>query len=257
MKDTQKRHRGARALPAALAALLVAGCGHPSGGGFVQPVTSPGAATADSASGSPLLPDPRLTPGATLDVTVRDISVPGYTRKVRDVPVEVKRQVYDEYGIAHHPPGQYEVDHLISLELGGSNSIKNLWPQSYVTHPWNAHVKDDLENRLHDLVVSGQVPLATAQHDISTNWIAAYKKYMGSSEPLPVTHSYARSRRRRTFRPTASPDVPVEGAAGQVWVNTRSGKYFQPGSPYYGHTKEGRYMTETQAQQQGYIAARG
>jgi 5-methylcytosine-specific restriction endonuclease McrA len=50
----------------------------------------------------------------------------GYTKKVRNVPVEMKREVYEEYGVTSHDPGDYEVDHLIPLELGGSNSIKNL-----------------------------------------------------------------------------------------------------------------------------------
>jgi hypothetical protein len=75
------------------------------------------------------------TPGATLPVTVTDLAVPGYTKKVRNVPQSLKEKVYAEYGIRHHAPGEYEVDHLISLELGGSNSIRNLWPESYVTQP--------------------------------------------------------------------------------------------------------------------------
>jgi 5-methylcytosine-specific restriction endonuclease McrA len=51
-------------------------------------------------------------------------------QKVRNVPAEMKRQVYHEYGITSHGSGEYEIDHLIPLELGGSNSIKNLWPES-------------------------------------------------------------------------------------------------------------------------------
>ena len=49
------------------------------------------------------------------------------------------------------------VTRLISLELGGSNSIRNLWPESYRTEPWNARTKDTLENRLHELVCSGKL----------------------------------------------------------------------------------------------------
>lgn len=129
------------------------------------------------------LPNAKLTPGATLDVTKDDICTPGYSKKVRDVPVTVKKQVYAEYNV-QYVPHAYEVDHLISLELGGSNSIRNLWPESYSIY-WNAHVKDALENRLHSLVCNGTVSMQDAQKAISTDWIAAYKNYFHTNEPLP------------------------------------------------------------------------
>src|SRR5438045_5074044 len=50
------------------------------------------------------LPDPQLTPGDTLEVTKEDICVPGYSSKVRDVPEDLKRKVYAEYGITTHRP---------------------------------------------------------------------------------------------------------------------------------------------------------
>jgi hypothetical protein len=131
-----------------------------------------------ASSSLPIVPDPQLTPGATLEVTTSDICVPGYTKKVRHVPAAIKQQVYAAYGIQNHAPREYEIDHLIPLELGGSNAMKNLWPQSYQTQPWNAHVKDRLENVLHRLVCSGQLGLDTAQRDIATDWIAAYHKYI-------------------------------------------------------------------------------
>jgi hypothetical protein len=61
---------------------------------------------------APIRPDPKLTPGATFDVTLQDISSPGYSKKVRHVTSEVKREVFAEYGITGHHPGEYEVDHL-------------------------------------------------------------------------------------------------------------------------------------------------
>ena len=80
-----------------------------------SPVPRP--APADTAYASlPIRPDSALTPGAALAVTVVDICTPGYSRKVRDVPSGVKQEVYAAYGIAHHDPGAFEVDHLISLE---------------------------------------------------------------------------------------------------------------------------------------------
>ena len=128
------------------------------------------------------LPNSSLTPGDALDVTPDDICTPGYSKKVRDVPESVKRQVYESYRITSHQPREYEVDHLISLELGGSNSTRNLWPESYLPDPWNAHVKDRVENKLHSLVCSGQMDLKMAQHEIATDWIAAYRKYVGGPE---------------------------------------------------------------------------
>ena len=111
-------------------------------------------------------------------MTARDICVRGYAKKVRNVPAAVKRAVYVRYHIGAHRVGDYEVDHLISLELGGSNAIENLWPESYRTQPMNAHTKDALENRLHALVCSGTLSLPAAQHAIATDWVAAYHTYM-------------------------------------------------------------------------------
>jgi len=41
---------------------------------------------------TPILPDPKLTPGDTFDVTAEDVCVPGYAKKVRAVPAWLKRQ---------------------------------------------------------------------------------------------------------------------------------------------------------------------
>jgi hypothetical protein len=71
------------------------------------------------------------------------------------------------------------VDHLISLELVGADVAANLWPQSYDTQPWNAHLKDKLEDWLHALVCAGRLPLEQAQREIAVDWIAAYEKYVG------------------------------------------------------------------------------
>ena len=141
------------------------------------------------------------------------------------------------------------VTRLISLELGGSNSIKNLWPESYRTTPWNARVKDRLEDKLHELVCSGQLDLQTAQRAIASNWIEAYKKYVG---PQPKALGRPSEDERAEMAPVATP-----AAAGQVWVNTKSGKYWLPGSRYYGKTKQGEYMSETDARAKGYSPANG
>ena len=73
-----------------------------------------------------------------VEIIAQDVCMPGYSKRVRNVPQAEKQQAYREYGIAVHRPHAFEIDHLIPLELGGSNSIRNLWPQSYRTRPWNA-----------------------------------------------------------------------------------------------------------------------
>ncbi|GGJ86939.1 sunset domain-containing protein [Deinococcus aquiradiocola] len=131
---------------------------------------------------APLNPDPVRTPGDVLTSDPRVVCVSGYTKTVRNVPQALKEQVYRSYGITSRESGEYEIDHLISLELGGSNSVRNLWPESYKTNPLNAHVKDTLENKLHALACSGKITLQQAQQAIASNWQAAYVQYVG---PLP------------------------------------------------------------------------
>lgn len=165
--------------------------------------TTHGAAP-DSALRFPIVPDTSRTSGATLDVTAADICVPGYSKKVRNVPTAIKRQIYASYGILTHKPGDYEVDHLISLELGGSNSVKNLWPQSYRTHPWNARVKDALENELHRRVCAGTLDLATAQKVIASNWVSGYRIYVRHTPPSTSART-----RNRSARPRSAPQPAV------------------------------------------------
>jgi hypothetical protein len=122
------------------------------------------------------LPDSACTPGAILSTGTKDaICKLGYAKSVRNVPVSEKDQVYSEYGITSHAPGQYEVDHLVSLELGGSNEIANLWPELASPKP-GFHEKDKVENYLHDQVCSGAISLQQAQTEIATNWLSVYNQ---------------------------------------------------------------------------------
>jgi hypothetical protein len=185
-----RRSRDGRAtlwLVIVLIVVLAAGLAYWATFRRVEPVETGAAGparTLPAAADLSFLPNPARTPGATLPVTPADLCVPGYSRKVRHVPEEVKQSAYRAYGIAQHAPGEYEVDHLVSLELGGSNAVRNLWPQSYYTEPWNAHVKDQLENELHRRVCDGELDLATAQRDIAGNWIEAYRHYFHTGQPL-------------------------------------------------------------------------
>jgi uncharacterized protein YceK len=179
-----KRQNGLVALVVALA--LLSGCAS------VTTSTSTGTSASTSAhqfgvqtktSGcvaSKGLPDPACTPGALMEGATKDkICQSGYASSVRNVPQSVKNKAYAEYGIASHFPGEYEVDHLVSLELGGSNDISNLWPEAANPKP-GFHEKDKVENYLHDQVCSGKISLRQAQLEIATNWPAVYNEMQAS-----------------------------------------------------------------------------
>lgn len=188
---------------------------------------------------------------------------------MRDVPQSVKNQVYRQYGVVSREPREYEVDHLISLELGGSNSIRNLWSESYVTQPLNAHVKDKLENKLHALICSGQVPVDQAQKEIAEDWTKAYVKYVG---PLPggaVTPATGGS--GTPPAPTVSPATVTTPTVASAPGNpdgscpatapikvSRSGIYHSPtGDSNYARTKaQSCFATPQAAEQAGYRAPR-
>ncbi|HEY4363384.1 MAG TPA: zf-HC2 domain-containing protein [Bryobacteraceae bacterium] len=128
------------------------------------------------------VPNADLTPGATVlesSTQVCAVSTP----KNRTVPAPLQRQVFEEYGLSGAEAKAYEVDYLITPALGGADDIHNLWPQSYSSTVWNARVKDSLEDRLRELVCQGRLDLTTAQHDLSADWISAYKKYFHTDRP--------------------------------------------------------------------------
>jgi hypothetical protein len=130
----------------------------------------------------PLLPDSKVTPGKYFSNVTKDkICKPGYATSVRDVPYKDRIQAYLNY---HMRPNTYyctpdpcELDHLIPLELGGDNSLENLWPEPVNPHP-NAMEKDALENELHKEVCNGKINLFDAQNCIATNWWECYQRIM-------------------------------------------------------------------------------
>jgi hypothetical protein len=122
------------------------------------------------------LPDPRCTPGS-IDPAVtqanihKTICVTGYTSKVRPPAGQTDRFKYKVaylvYRLLHRK--RTELDHLVSLELGGSNDAANLWPES----PPTPNPKDKVENALHRAVCEGRVSLAAAQRAIASDWLTA------------------------------------------------------------------------------------
>jgi hypothetical protein len=127
-------------------------------------------------------PDRRCSPGAYYSrLTASAICARSFrTSAIRNVPEAEKYAVQEEYGLR---PGHYgsalEIDHIVSLELGGSNDIANLFPERANAHP-GYHVKDELENELHRRVCAGTMTLRAARRGIAANWQALYAKVFGA-----------------------------------------------------------------------------
>ncbi len=118
-------------------------------------------------------PNAQLTPGA---VATQDTAIVCHrsTATVRHTTERTKAAVYAAYSVRHHRPGQYEIDHLIPLELGGADTITNLWPEPALPKP-GFHEKDALENRLHAMACTGMIALDSAQRWIARDWWSAYQ----------------------------------------------------------------------------------
>lgn len=126
-------------------------------------------------NGDVLLPDPRVTPGQTTGMSKDQICNTKWGDDERHVTEKMKDTVCVEYGLQPHCYGRntYEIDHLIPRELGGADTMPNLWAQSYNQHP-GAHEKDRLENALNKLVCAGNIPLDLAQKRIASDWYQLY-----------------------------------------------------------------------------------
>ena len=159
------------------------------------------------------------------------------------MPIWLKRQPYAEYGITQYETGDHEVDHLIPLSLEALIPFVTFGLDQPKLRPGTPHVKDALERKLHKLVCAGQLDLKTAQREIASDWIETYKKYVRATPPAPIVHE--------------TKTAPETSTASEVWVNTRSGKYWKPGSRFYGKTKAGEFMSELEALDRGYSPAGG
>src|SRR4029077_17049781 len=126
------------------------------------------------------LPDPRCTPGAyDPAITAAVLCSSSYRTSTYRAPEsqtehfkhDVAEPAYDQHDVSG------ELDHLISLELGGANDAANLWVEAgSIPNP-----KDKIEDALHGWVYSAtgtgaQRRLRQAQHAIAHNWLTAEAK---------------------------------------------------------------------------------
>jgi hypothetical protein len=143
-----------------------------------------------AAAASVPTPNHRLTPGqrdpAVTQANIQQtICKPGYSDSVRKTPARVLKAMFDEYGIPDAERGNYEGDHLISLELGGADTLKNLWPQRYCPtkradpNCFGAREKDVVETTFKRRICKGQMTLRDAQRRIAKDWYAEYRAIKG------------------------------------------------------------------------------
>jgi hypothetical protein len=135
------------------------------------------------------IPDLSKTPGRSRLGLSRDaICAIKWGKDERHVSAAMKRQVFKLYGYSGYADARCvadahgrtcEIDHLISRELGGADELANLWPQAYGTTPWNARLKDKLENRLHRELCAGRIDLNAARGMLVNDWRVAYRTYYG------------------------------------------------------------------------------
>jgi hypothetical protein len=125
-------------------------------------------------------PDPTLTPGAVRTTEAQEICSAD-TRSLRHGSRERSDLIYERYGVSHADRIQYTLDHLIPLEIGGADVAENIWPEPRrsLAGEWDDIAKDQLERRLAILICAGELDVGEAQHAISEDWVAAYRRFVG------------------------------------------------------------------------------
>ena len=121
------------------------------------------------------MPDPKCTPGAVMTVDLDTIChQPAGVRW--NVAPSLQKKAFSDYGVlGSRGQEELEVDHLIPLELGGENTIENLWPQASKPPP-GFHEKNYVEAFLHDKVCAGEMRLGDAQRQVAADWLSVWMK---------------------------------------------------------------------------------
>ncbi len=151
--------------------------------------------------GTVALPDPVYTPGI---VRTTDVNVVCH-EKTKELRRPGLQDVYKLYGASKQPGICCEIDHLISLELGGDNGEKNEWPQPYSPKP-GAYEKDEVENWLHAQVCANKISLVEAQKSIAKDWYAVYLRMKGANHGRGKRSSNTGYARITVFGGASSPE---------------------------------------------------
>lgn len=183
-----------RRLVAAIGVVVVlsGACKAPAGTTAKAPAPGVSNITGGSTPGASgvVLPNADQTPGKAADAsalngTADKICAKGFSTKSVRPPVNVTNKIKTEtmkaYGLDPSQAKSYELDHLISLTIGGDpQSVQNLWPEPWekdAAHPdgvaapgTGAQTKDKVENWLHKQVCDRKMTLEAAQQGEAHDW---------------------------------------------------------------------------------------
>jgi hypothetical protein len=116
-----------------------------------------------------LVPNAKLTPGR----------VAASEKERQGVTIALEQKVFRRYQLLWERRAEFKIDHLIPLELGGADTIDNLWPQKIHAKPYGPERKELLTEILLEKVRAGKMTLAQAQEDIRRDWIDAFIDHVG------------------------------------------------------------------------------
>jgi hypothetical protein len=125
------------------------------------------------------LPSKYHTPGAAAKIGVTRLCSAEFARSIKPIANWQKDDVLTRYGIR---PESFDgtLDHLIPVSLGGTNDPDNLYP-FHASGEFTVDGKNQLGERLHQLVCDGKLSLKDAQNAVKRDWTKAYKQYVQPS----------------------------------------------------------------------------
>lgn len=116
-----------------------------------------------------LIPNPKLTPGRVV----------ASQNNRQGVTTVMEQKVLQRYHLPWERRAEFKIDHLIPLELGGADTIDNLWPQKIRARPYGPDRKEQLTEVLVEKVRAGRMTLGQAQEEIRRDWIDAFIDHLG------------------------------------------------------------------------------
>lgn len=114
------------------------------------------------------VPDAVKTPGAYCRPSDNEFVERRYKERIpychRFVPPAVVETIYRSYHIPEKKWGDYTIDHLIPLALGGSNLRENLWPEPKEVKNRRYNLENELYLRLRDGTLTHAAAINRIKH---------------------------------------------------------------------------------------------